>query len=133
MTDGISFDFGAINELVADLRAAPEKVLPKVRQALEVSARHVKDDWRDAWKGSGHVPGGAASISYDIMGMASAYVGRSLMWAEIGQYLRGQGPVVGMLEYGTPNTGARGYGAEALHKTEGDFIKGIEKATEDML
>lgn len=133
MSDGLNFDFSEINTLTADLLAAPAKVLPKIRQALEVSARHVKDDWRDAWKGSGHVPGGAASISYDIMGFANAYVGASAMSADIGPSLRGQGPIVGMLEYGTPNTGPRGFGAEALHKNEGDFVKGVLLATEDML
>lgn len=133
MADGLNFDFSEINTLTADLLAAPAKTLPKVRQALEVSARHVKDDWRDAWKGSGHVPGGAASISYDIMGFAGAHAGASAMSADIGPSLRGQGPIVGMLEYGTPNTGPRGFGAEALHKNEADFVKGIELATEDIL
>ena len=133
MSDGIKFDFSEINALTADLVAAPAKVLPKIRQALEVSARHVKDDWRDAWKGSGHVPAGAASITYDIIGFANAFVGRSAMSAEIGPSLHGQGPIVGMLEYGTPNTGPRGFGAEALHKNEADFEKGISLATEGVL
>ena len=127
----MGFDFSEINALTADLVAAPAKVLPKIRMALEVTARHIKDDWADDWSGSATVPAGAASISYDIKGAAG--IGRSAMSAEIGPELRGQGPLVGMLEYGTPNTGARGFGAAALKKNEPDFEKGIGLATEGVL
>ena len=133
MSDGVSFDFSEINALTADLAKAPAVVLPKIRQALEVSARHIKDDWRDDWSGSSTVPAGAAAITYDILGAASAILGKSAMSAEIGPELKGQGAVVGMLEYGTPNTGPRGFGAAALKKNEPDFEKGIGLATEGVL
>ncbi|MDR6907471.1 hypothetical protein J2X63_003179 [Agromyces sp. 3263] len=133
MSDGVSFDFSELNTLTADLVAAPVKVLPKIRQALEVSARHIKDDWRADWSGSSTVPGGAAAISYDIEGASSAVLGKSAMSAEIGPELKGQGAVVGMLEYGTPNTGPRGFGAAALKKNEPDFEKGIGLATEGLI
>jgi hypothetical protein len=130
---GIEFDFSEINALTADLEKAPAKVLPKIRQALEVTATHIKDDWAEDWSGSSTVPAGAAAITYDIDGASSLILGRSAMSAEIGPELRGQGPLVGMLEYGTPNTGARGFGAAALKKNEPDFERGILKATEDVL
>jgi len=134
MADGVKFDFHEINALTADLVAAPAKVLPKLRQALEVTATNVKKDWQEPLKGSATVPAGAASITYDIIGAASLLLGKSAMSAEIGPELgRAQGPIVGMLEYGTPNTGPRGYGAEALHKNEADFEKGISLATEGVL
>ena len=119
----VSFDFSEVTKLAADLGAAPAKVRPKVRKALEVTARHVKDDWAGDWAGSVTVPAGASSISYDVEDTS----------AEIGPELKGQGPIVGMLEYGTPNTGARGFGAAALKKNEGDFVKGILMATEGVL
>ena len=118
-----SFDFSAVDKLAVDLGKAPAEALPKVIQAVTVTAHHVKDDWRQAWSGSGHVPGGASSISYDLMGLS----------AEIGPEVGGSGSLVGMLENGTPNTGPREYGSKALHNNEADFIKGIEKATEDIL
>ena len=133
MADGISFDFSDLNALAAHIDSAPGKMAKNVVTAVKVTAHHVKDDWRAPLSGSETVPGGAASISYDIKGSASALLGKSVVEAEIGPELKGQGPIVGILEYGTPNTGARGYGAEALHKNEGDFVKGIEKATEDIL
>jgi hypothetical protein len=133
MSDGVSFDFSEINTLTADLTKAPAEVLPKIRQALEVSARHIKDDWRKDWQGSSTVPSGAYAISYDIEGAASAILGKSAMSAEIGPELKGQGAIVGMLEYGTPNTGPRGFGAAALKKNEPDFVKGIGLATGGVL
>jgi hypothetical protein len=133
MSDGVSFDFSEINTLTADLTKAPVDVLPKIRQALEVTARHIKDDWRDDWQGSSTVPAGAYAITYDIQGAASLLSGKSAMSAEIGPELKGQGAIVGMLEYGTPNTGPRGFGAAALKKNEPDFVKGIGLATEGVL
>jgi hypothetical protein len=133
MADGVSFDFSEINTLTADLTKAPVEVLPKIRQALEVTARHIKDDASTDWKGSSTVPAGFAAITYDIHGAASALLGKSAMSAEIGPELRGQGPLVGMLEYGTPNTGPRGFLAAALKKNEPDFEKGIGLATEGVL
>ena len=134
MPDGIGIDFSELDHLVADfgkhLTATPENVA----KALAVSAKKIDDDWSDALKGSERLPRGAASISYDLIGAASLLLGRSAMSAEIGPTLgSSQGALVGMLEYGTPNTGPRGYGLEALRKNADDFERGIAKAVEDGL
>lgn len=129
MADGVSFDFSEINALAANLDAAPGKMGRNLIAAVEVTAHNVRDDWRESWQGSEHVPAGAGSITYDLLSAASAILGRSAVSAEIGPEVgRPAGPLVGMLEYGTPNTGARGYGAEALHKNEQDFVDGVQKA-----
>ena len=126
------FDFSEITKLVADLEDAPDIAAEDIAKALHVTAGKVRDDWRESWEGSEHVPAGAASITYDLQGVASALLGRSVMEAEIGPEIgRAAGPLVGMLEYGTPTTGPRGYGAEALRKNEADFIEGIQKAAGD--
>lgn len=127
----IKFDFSEVTALAADLSNAAKIAPVKVRQAVEVTARHVKDDWREPLNGSESLPGGASTVTYEIKGAAG--VGGSAISAEIGPELRGQGPLVGMLEYGTPTTGPRGYGAEALRRNEDDFEKGIRMATEDLL
>ena len=126
-----SFDFSEINELAADIARAPAKVIPNIVKALQVTAGHVKDDWREPLSGSESLPGGAASVTYEMKSGASLL--GSAISVEIGPELKGQGPLVGMLEYGTPNTGARGYGAAALAKNQEDFEQGIYKATEDLL
>lgn len=130
----VETDFSDVTKLVADLEDAPNLLAENARAAIEVTARNVRDDWRESWKGSEHVPAGAASITYDLEGVASALLGKSVMEAEIGPEIgRAAGPLVGMLEYGTPTTGPRGYGAEALRKNEADFIEGIQKAAGDVL
>lgn len=123
----INADFSELTKLAADLSAAGPKVIPFVRKAVEVTARNVKEAWQEPLKGSGWVPGGPASISYDITG------GKDEVGAEIGPELTGQGPIVGMLEYGTPTAGPTGFGHAALQKNERDFVEGLSKALADGL
>lgn len=128
MADGMQFDFSDVLRLAATLDEAPAAASRKIRQAVVVTARHVKDDWREPLKGSVTVPGGAASVSYDISGGEG--IRAEEIVAEIGPVLAGQGPIVGMLEYGTPSTGPTGYGAAALEKNQADFQRGLEIALE---
>lgn len=127
MADGISADFSEITKLAADLTAAPAKAVPFIRKAITVTARNVKDDWREPLKGSDWLPHGPFSISYDIK------VSKDAVEAEIGPELKGQGALVGMLEYGTPSTGPTGFGHAALQKNEADFVEGLSIALGDAL
>ena len=133
MSGGVSFDFSEINDLAADIgkgmRVVPEKIAAHVAE----TAQKVQKDWQEPLKGSEYLPGGAGSVTWEIKGSASAILGRSAISAEVGPVLRGQGPLVGMLEYGTPNTGARGFGAAALKANESGFRQGVIDATEAML
>lgn len=122
----IEFDFSELDALTADLTRAPKVAAENVGKALRVTAHKVRDDWREPLSGSEYLPGGAAAVSYDLKGAAS--LTGSALSAEIGPELKGQGPLVGMLEYGTPTVGPRGYGLAALQKNEADFIDGINKA-----
>ena len=129
----IDFDFSEITDLAADIGKGIKVVPAKIAASMREVAGHIKEDWREPVSGSAYLPGGAAAITYDVDGASNLLLGQSVMSVEIGPELRGQGPLVGMLEYGTPNTGPRGYGAAALKKNEPAFEKGILKATEDML
>jgi len=131
MPDGVHIDFSELDTLVADFGKAMKAAPVNVAKAVEVTARHVKDDWREPVSGSEYIGAGASAITYDMKGAAG--LTGSAISAEIGPELRGQGPLVGMLEYGTPNTGPRGYGLEALRKNQDDFERGIGKAVEDVL
>lgn len=129
---GIEFDFSEIVSLAASIEDAPDIAAENIAAALGRSSRNIQVDWREAWRGSEHVPAGAQSITYELTGTASLARNRSEMSSEIGPELdRPAGPLVGMLEYGTPTTGPRGYGAEALRKNEADFIEGVSKAAGD--
>jgi hypothetical protein len=125
------FDFSEVTALAADLSKAAKIAPENVAKAVAVTARKVQMDWREPLNGSEYLPAGAAAVTYELKGAAG--IGGSAISAEIGPELRGQGPLVGMLEYGTPNTGARGYGAEALRRNQEDFERGILKAVEDVL
>jgi hypothetical protein len=122
-----TFDFSELSKLAADLGAVPAKVQRNVRTATEVTARHVKDDWRDPLSQSESIPRGAQSVSYDVT------VSPEGVAAEIGPVIGGPGALVGMLEYGTPSTPPTGYGHAALQKNEEDFVKGLSIAAADIL
>ena len=146
MNDAISVDFSELGLLAADLGQARLRsnvhTGQKLRQAVEVSARNVRDAWRDKLEGSEHIPAGAHSVTYD-MGAGESLILDALtgtqgladsIEAQIGPELeRAAGPLVGMLEHGTPSTPPRGYGHAALQENEADFQRGIEKALDETL
>lgn len=117
------------SRLVRDLGVVPKGTNVFLRKAVEVTARHVKDAWKDRLKGSPHVPGGPASITYDVKSE------RDGLSAEIGPQLgRGQASIVGILEVGSAShVSPRGYGIAALQDNEADFEHGIQTAIDDAL
>lgn len=132
-------DYSDVTDLVADLRSVPFDTGENIVKAHEVSAVKIRDSWREKLSGSETVPQGAQSVTYDMGANESllrdVLTGRpgraSEVYTEIGPELdRPQGPIVGMLEYGTPNTAPRGFGAEALRENEDDFARGIDLAVE---
>lgn len=128
MPDGISADFSELDKLVVDIVAAPGEMAERLIDHVNKMGRKVQDDWREPLKGSLTIPQGAASVTYDVRGSASALLGKSAVEAEVGPVLRGQGPIVGMLEDGTPSTGPRGFGLEALRKNQDAFERGVAEA-----
>jgi hypothetical protein len=117
-------------KLAADLKRAPEGTGKFVRAAVEVTARNVKNGWRDRLKGSASVPGGPSTIGYDVSGHGIYEVS-----AEIGPELgRRQASIVGILETGDAlHVPARGFGLAALQDNEGDFEHGLDEAIGDAL
>lgn len=129
MSDGIQFDFSEIDQLAADLGDAPRDAGKRIHQAVEVSARNVKDAWAKKLEGTEGVPHASRSITYDLD--AQPGDNRTILTAEIGSEKgRLQAPIVTVLEFGAPgqNLSPRGYGAGALQETQADFIKGLELA-----
>lgn len=133
-------DYSDLTELVADLRAAALDTGVELVKAVEVTAVNVRNSWRDKLRGSQTVPRGAHSVTYDMTANESylrqALTGKggaSEVSAEIGPEIGipgGQGAIVGMLEYGTPTTGPRGFGLEALRENEEDFERGVSMAVD---
>jgi len=134
VSDDIRIDTTALDKLAADLGTVPDGSGKRIRQAVEVGARNVKGAWKTKISGSRGVSRGAASISYDIKGSAAA--SGSEVSAEIGPVLSGpggQGPIVGLIEMGTPTLAPRGYGLAALKEEQEDLEKGLDLAIDQAL
>jgi len=141
MPDSISFNFDEIYKLAADLGKVSANAGPKIVAATEVTARHVKDSWRQKLTGANYLPYAAKSISYDLGSTGQSLIREAFnsgsfnlanaVVAEIGPDLGGQGSLVGIVEYGSPTLAPRGYGAAALQENMDDFQKGLEKAVLD--
>lgn len=123
----VSIDWGEVPELSADLRDAGSKIAPFARQAVEVTARNVKDSARKHTSGSKRFGPLPASIDYDMKG------GADHVEADIGFNKRGQGHMGHWWEYGSRNFPARAPLATSLHEAQDDFVRGITKAAEDAL
>lgn len=120
-------DFSELRDLVKDLGSVPARVAPNVRKAVEVTARHVKDDWRKAADRTG-LGGYAADIDYDLKFEDGA------IGAEIGP-TPGDSGSFGLVEdaKGNVRSAPQHAGRDAARKNEADFIRGLAKALEDTL
>lgn len=134
-----------LNQLAADLSRAPLEAWGPLSQALEVSARHIKDDWNENLGGQANA--GSAfrhigrSVDYTVAvsgaSLARAALGQSGgtgLQAEIGPNLaRQQASMAGWFEEGMRNIPALHPGHAALNKNEQDFVDGVAKAVDEGL
>ncbi|MFF8817809.1 hypothetical protein ACF07D_07420 [Leucobacter sp. NPDC015123] len=128
----MSVDWREFAELARDLGEVPEKSGKNIRKAVEVSARNVKDHWRDGSKGMLHAPAFPFSVTYDIKGFSG--FGVSVISAEIGPDKgRRQGALGNLIEFGSRNNAPQGIGQAALHANEADFEHGLALAVDDAL
>lgn len=119
-------DFSELLKLEADLRNVPSKANRNIKKAIEVTARHIKDDWKEgATVGRGYAKTYAAAVDYDIKfpgGAIEAEIGPSL-----GKTL---GSSAGFLEDapGDVKAAPQHAGRDALEANEEDFERGLEIA-----
>lgn len=116
-----------LNELVADLAKAPGVSLTKSRQAMEVTARKVKDTQRDLAPSGPHLPQYANTIGYDI---TNSFFGGE---AEIGPRDEGQGELAALLEFGGAKSAPHPHILPSLEPHIADFQLGIGIAAEQSL
>ena len=133
-------DFSELDKLAADLGDAPRNVGPNVVKAVEVTARKVKDEWKEQASGMVHAPAFPHSISYDMGANHSFFRntfgggGASEVTAEIGPDKgRAQGALGNLIEFGSRNNPPQGLGHGALQRNEGDFQRGLEIAVDDAM
>lgn len=127
----MSDDFSELAALAADLGKVPPAALKNVRKALEVTARSVKDDWREgAVVASTFAETYAPSIDYDFKPDSDGVV------VEIGPHLgKTPGASAGFLEDAPGGVEAppQHAGRDALEANEDDFYQGLEIAVFEAL
>ena len=140
MTDEVHIDASDLSKLAADIGKAPAKSGRTLRQAIEVTARNIRDAAREKASGLEHAPAFPASITYDVGANHSLRRetlgggGADTILAEIGPDKdRTQGALGNLLEYGSVNNSPRGIMHGALQENQADFEKGINKAIDDAL
>lgn len=119
-------DFSELRQLEADLRSVPPVANRNVKKAIEVTARHIKDDWREgATVSRGYAKTYAAAVDYNLK-----YPGGAIE-AEIGPSLgKTPGASAGFLEDapGDVKAAPQHAGRDALEANEDDFERGLEIA-----
>lgn len=129
MSDRFNIDATEVNQLAADLGEVAAGAGGLVRKALEVSARHVKDHWRDNLPQSGHAKWLRFAVTYDLS--SSFGPGGAVLQAEIGPDKdRKQGALGNLIEFGSVNNPPQGQGQAALEANVDDFEKGLDMALE---
>lgn len=124
----IEFDFSEVTKMVADLGQVERKSIPNIRKAVEVTARHVKDDSRKTAKRTG-LGGYAASFDYEMKyedGSIGADIGPNL-GRPMGSFGFVEDAPGGVLS--APQHALK----RAAKKNEADFEKGLLKAIGDIL
>lgn len=120
-------DFSELYELAADLTHVPDTANRNIKKAIEVTARHIKDDWR---RGADRTGLGkyAADIDYDME------YPRGAIAAEIGPTIGDSGSF-GLVEEGGPGvkSAPQHAGRDAVEANEEDFLRGLEIAIYDAL
>lgn len=126
------FDFSEVVQLEQDLGEVPVKMIPLVRKAVEVTARHIKDDWREeATRSSGiHAKHYPFTVDYDMKLNADGAIS-----AEIGPNMNRSQGTLGFLEDAPGGVRAtpQHAGRKAVKKNEEDFTNGLLKAAEDAM
>ncbi|ANZ17457.1 hypothetical protein O1L44_16300 [Streptomyces noursei] len=107
-------------ETAASFIASALALQYKSRQAVEITARKVKDSAKQRASGFKHLPHYPRSIGYDLHG------GPGAVWAEIGPDNRAAQWGLGrFIEFGTPTSGPHPHMGPALVENEADFTRGM--------
>jgi len=114
-------DISGLNELVADLTAAPGRAQRKVDGVVRKGAVNVKQDWQQRASGLAHAPLYPASITFDVGWERGSYV------AEVGPDKDlPQGALGNLIEYGSANSPPHGDGSAAIDTEAPKFLRAME-------
>ena len=98
-----------LNEFVVELDLASSRMIPETAAVVGKGCGNIKRDWRRAWSSFKHLRGLASTVGYDVFTLPGQIRG------EVGPDIsRGQGPLGGVAEFGTPTSAPHPGGAPAL-------------------
>lgn len=118
-------DGSELQQLAADLAAAPGRLEATVRPVVSKGALNIKNTWRTSASGLKHAPAYPYSIGYDLD------VGPGYAAAEIGPDKdKAQGALGNLIEFGSSKNPPHLDGARALADEEPRFITALENAVE---
>ncbi len=124
----MSFDVSGLNELVADLTAAPRRVQVKTAAVVLKGAVNVQKDWRQRASGLAHAPAYPASVTYEAGWKGSAFE------AQVGPD-KGlpQGALGNLIEFGSVNSPPHGDGSAAMDTEAPKFEKAMGDLADEAL
>lgn len=124
----MSDDFSDLYELARDLTDVPAEANKRIKQAVEYTARGIKDDWQQGAAASG-LENYSRSIDYDMK-----YPGNAIE-AEIGPNLGKRQGRFGFVEEGGGGvqSAPQHAGRDALEANEPDLDRGLEIAITNAL
>jgi hypothetical protein len=132
----IDFDFSEVRAFAADLGDAPAKIGPFANSAIKFTSRKIQSEARKkVRRGDRSWRAAAVAINYDVTTFRG--FGQSVIKSEIGyDKTRPAGALGNLREYGAPDSPSGPLAphydlAASLDEEELDFIRGMEKATED--
>lgn len=120
-----------LQAVIRRLDGVDPKLRDKLRAAVEITARHIKDDAKQNLKGIttrniSHIPNLPNNIQY-VMSGNRYYVAASV-------HVSGkQGRQVGVIEYGSPTSAPHPFLMPAALMNRADFLKGVELAVKDSI
>lgn len=117
--------------MVKDFGGSRRKILGLLRKAVEVNARHIKDDTRSNIKA---IPKRGRRLAHLIRAINyDMYRRTDEVEADIGA-IGGRAPqarLIGVIENGSPTSAAHRPIRRALEQNQEDFRRGVEQAVED--
>jgi len=124
-------DTSEIDELVADLTAAPKILGNDARKIIQKGALNVKTEARRFARGLRHAPKYPSSITYDTYYAAGGVMAEIGPDRELGAGLQGfLGPI---LEYGGTHSGPNAHMGPALDREGPRFEEALADAAEDSI
>ena len=97
-----------------------------LRKAVEITARHIKDDAKDNLRGMGfvYVPHLPAAVKYHMEG------NRYYVAAKV-RATGKQARLIGVIEYGSPTSAPHPFLMPAALTNRADFLRGVRQAIKD--